>query len=289
MSTAPKKKQARVNISRDGKTLAEYSLLQLPSLLETGHLKEGDLCLDSATEKWVPIREFMRTIPDYSRRRGTPLVETEREGRFSSTRSINWIPWAIATVVLVTAIPLGFLSVALQQEVAVLKDRVASAEAESTRWQSEYNKVLFAASEVAPEDVVRGRLIVRDTSGKRMSPPNVKVRLYPRRQIEEFLAERDATARAAGLSGESLVVHFASGLPDPMEISTTNSDGRFEFAIPEPGEYVIQAGVFSARNGQRISWFVSFDSRDPLNTPVDLTESNRVRQYLPLLMVVEGR
>lgn len=36
-------------------------------------------------------------------------------------------------------------------------------------------------------------------------------------------------------------------------------------------------------------WFVAFDSRDPLNTPVDITESNAVHQYNPIFMVVEGR
>jgi len=32
-----------------------------------------------------------------------------------------------------------------------------------------------------------------------------------------------------------------------------------------------------------------FDSCDSLNTPVDITESNVVQQFNPLLMLVEGR
>jgi hypothetical protein len=36
-------------------------------------------------------------------------------------------------------------------------------------------------------------------------------------------------------------------------------------------------------------WFVAFDSRDPLNTPVDITETNAVQQFNPLFMLVDGR
>ena len=82
---------------------------------------------------------------------------------------------------------------------------------------------------------------------------------------------------------------FLKNIPAPIQTTTTDSDGRFECKIPQPGEYVLQTAIRSAKTGALRLWFVSFDSRDPLNTPVDITESNVVRQFNPIFMVVEGR
>jgi len=175
-------------------------------------------------------------------------------------------------------------------EIGGLKAGLVKAAAENLEWKQKYENVLFAARDVASNDLVRGRVISRDAAGKRAVLPNVKVRLYPRAEIEAFLSDRFACiAEAGGNDPARLASHFLKNIPLPIEATTTNSDGRFECKIPRPGEYVLQAGLRSAKTGVMQLWFVTFDSRDPLNTPVDITESNAVRQFNPVFMLTEGR
>ena len=175
-------------------------------------------------------------------------------------------------------------------EIDGLKTSLASAEAANAEWKQKYENVLFAAREVASNDLVRGKVILRDATGKRIILPGIKIRLYPRAEIEEFLSERyKRIADAGGTDANRLSAHFLKTIPLPIETTTTDSDGRFDCKIPQPGEYVIQTGIRSGKTGGLRLWFVAFDSRDPLNTPVDITETNAVQQFNPLFMLVDGR
>ena len=175
-------------------------------------------------------------------------------------------------------------------ENAGLKTQLELAESANANLKQKYQSLLFAAREVAASDLVRGKVIIRDATGKRTVLPGIKVRLYPRAELEAFLSGRYACiSEAGGTDPAHLSTHFLKNIPVPIETTTTDSDGRFECNIPQPGEYVIQTSIRSAKTGELRLWFVNFDSRDPLNTPVDITESNAVQQFNPLLMLVEGR
>lgn len=198
-------------------------------------------------------------------------------------RFITLASLTVSAVAIVWAMTMS--AVAWNLRASLDKERAANAE-----WEKKYQNVLFAAREVAESNLVRGRVILRDADGKRVSLPGIKMRLYPRAQMETYLADRYAKiAEAGGTDPTRLAAHFLKNIPNAIEVVSTNSDGRFEFKIPEPGEYVIQTSIRSAKNGAMRLWFVTFDSRDPLNTAVDLTESNAVQQFNPLFMLVEGR
>ena len=264
----------------------------MASLLETGHLQGDDYCLDPEHSQWVPIKDFISrgSVPDYVRKQGAE-AETPARGsrRQRGGRKLGWVLLAFFAAAL-TIWGAIFWVGKLAQENAALQTRLELAEATNADLKQKYQSLLFAAREVAANDLVRGKVIIRDSTGKRVVLPGIKVRLYPRAEIEAFLSERySRMAEAGGTDPARLCAHFLKDIPPPIETTATDSDGRFECKIPQPGEYVIQTSIRSAKSGEMRLWFVTFDSRDPLNTPVDITESNVVQQFNPLLMLVEGR
>ena len=77
----------------------------------------------------------------------------------------------------------------------------------------------------------------------------------------------------------------------PLKTTTTDASGRFEFPVTDPGEYVLFTRMNSFAQGAQVLriWLVAFNSQDPLNTLVQINESNYVQQFVPSLMVVDGR
>ena len=282
-----RKKQARVTVSRGGKVLSEYATLQLPSLLETGHLRADDQCQDPESGEWVPLDVFLKGVTGFSRR-GTPMTAEAEDPLPVPSGALA--AWTLAGLCLLIAAGAGVFAWIQLEELASLRTRLAAAEQTNHDWQQKYHQVLFAAREVAPDDMVRGRAILRDAKGKRVALPGIKVRLYTRASIESHLAARhEAGAEAGAEEAARSPAHYLKNLPPPIETTSTDSDGRFELKVPEPGEYVIQTSIRSAKSGEMRLWFVTFDARDPMNTAVDITESNAVQQLNPLLMMVEGR
>jgi hypothetical protein len=290
MASPIKSKNPRISVFRNDKVIGEYHPLQMGSLLDTGHLKNEDLCLDPESSQWIPIVEFIRRIPEYSRKHLTEATApAPGQMQEDGGKKTGWI-LALGCLAILTAWGAFFWSEKASVEIAGLKTRLANAEASNLEWKQKYEKVLFAAREVAASDLVRGKVIIRNVAGKRVALPGIKIRLYPRAEIVSFLSERHARiAEAGGTDASRLAAHFLKNIPLPIETTTTDSDGRFECKVPEPGEYVLQTAIQSAKPGAMRLWFVTFDSRDPLNTPVDITESNAVQQFNPLFMLVDGR
>lgn len=285
-----KKKQPRVQVARDGKILAEYASLQLASLLETGVLKPGDQCFDVDTQSWRPISEFIQDIPGFARRLAgdSPVAKTDDDD--APTPTGGPVPWILALVFLAAAVGAGLLAWSQYLEAASLQTRLAAATKEKSELQKQFDQSQFEARGGVAKDTIQGQAIVRDTSGKRVVLPGIKVRLFPRKVIDAHLEARQAALTPeSGTTASQLASHFMKNLPAPVDSTTTDSDGRFELKVPEPGGYVLQTSLISAKTREMRLWFVGFDSRDPLNTPVNINDSNGVREYSPLLMVVEGR
>lgn len=292
MASPTNTKNPRISVSRDGKVIGEYHPLQMASLLETGHLRGDDRCLEPEHSQWIPVKEFISrgSVPEYARKHGAE-ADSPAQGsrRHRSGRNLSWILLTIFAAAL-TIWGAIFWAGKLSQENAALQTRLELSEATNADLKQKYQSLLFAAREVASNDLVRGKVIIRDSSGKRVVLPGIKVRIYPRAEIEAFLSERySRISEAGGTDPARLSAHFLKEIPPPIETTATDSDGRFECKVPQPGEYVIQTSLRSAKSGEMRIWFVTFDSRDPLNTPVDITESNVVQQFNPLLMLVDGR
>lgn len=290
-----------VQVSRNGKTIGQYPPEQLASLMDTGQFLDTDLCCNEAFPDWTPLPEFLNKIeaPRYSRAdqvEGGDSAE-EEEGAWRRHRSRHglgalisgWIAFLLALAALCGA---GFWIAGLYSELGHTSFRIGEMEKKLVEKEKENQRLLFVSRELAEPGTVRGSMVLRNESGKRNAMPGVQIFLYPRKVIESYLNARWQEAkRLPEGSNVDANAFFTANLPSPLATTTTDASGRFEFSVPEPGEYVLHAGTGVITRGEPVRriWFVSFNSQDPLNTIVELTDTNFVQQFDPSLMVVQGR
>jgi hypothetical protein len=288
-----------VHVARDGKVLGQYPPEQLAALIDTGHFLDSDVCYSESHPVWTPMPQFLKKIeaPKYSKAHKDDSRASEtgysRRGH-RSRRNLplllsGWIAFLLALSALLGA---GFWIAGLYAEITRQATQIAEMDKTLDQKEKENQRLLFVSREVAESGIVRGSLVIRNEAGKRVAMPGVQVFLFPRKTIENYLNSRAAEV-ARIPSGNSVDGNefFTAGLPSPAASTTTDASGRFEFPIPQPGEYVLftRTNIYAqAGQAQRI-WFVSFNSQDPLNTLVQISEANCVQQFVPSLMIVEGR
>lgn len=287
-----------VQVARNGKIIGQYPPEQLAALVDSGNFLDSDVCFSEGLPEWLPIQEFLKltAAPKYSRTKPSSSSSSGRSSRHdrrsrhkTGPMLAGWIAFLLALAALAGA---GFWISDLYNKLAREGDRVRHAEEKLAEKEKEYQRMLFVARETADPGTVRGSMILRNDSGKRVAMPGVQVSLYPRKVVEAHLdlrkSELDSLPPGSSVDG---VAFFLEGLPKALASTTTDASGRYEFTVPEPGEYVLATTVNSpaAKGPSSRLWFVGFNSNDPLNTVVDITETNGVQQFIPSLMIVEGR
>jgi hypothetical protein len=288
-----------VHVARDGKVLGQYPPEQLAALIDTGHFLDSDLCYSENHPIWTPMPQFLKKIdaPKYSKAHKDDSHASEtgysRRGH-RSKRNLpallaGWIAFLLALSALLGA---GFWIAGLYAEIARQATQIAEMDKTLVQKEKENQRLLFVSREVAESGTVRGSIVIRNEAGKRVAMPGVQVFLFPRKTIENYLEIRAAdVARIPSGTTVDGNDFFTAGLPLPAASTTTDASGRFEFPVPGPGEYVLFTRMNSFAQGAQVVkiWFVGFNSQDPLNTLVQITEANCVQQFVPSLMIVEGR
>lgn len=286
-----------VHVARDGNVLGQYPVEQLASLSESGFLLDTDLCYSDARPEWAPLPEFLKKteMPKFSMGRAQDGKRKGYAGRghhakrhFAAILS-GWAAFLLALSALVGS---GFWIAGLYSEIGQKSDQLEEMEKKLAGKEKENQRLLFVSREVAESGIVRGSVILRSEAGKRVAMPGVQILLFPRKAIESYLAARAADVLripvGTSMDGNEF---FTAGLPPATASTTTDASGRFEFPISEPGEYVLFTRMNSITQGAQVAriWFVAFNSQDPLNTLVQINETNSVQQFVPSLMIVEGR
>lgn len=295
-------KNRTVHVARDGKVIGQYPPVQLVSLLDTGGILPTDLCYSEQLPAWTPVLEFIEKtgVEKFSRAASTseegPAEKTPARASSSSRRPSRkrnndsnimiggWMAFLLAGAALVGAV---FWILSQQNEITARDTEIARLREEVGNKEKENQRLLFVSRELAEPGTVRGSLVMRNEAGKRIAIPGTEVRMFRRDVIETHLDARFSEASALSTDQQRDAAQFLLlGLPSPVASTTTDASGRFEFTVPEPGEYVLIAQI--AAPTPRL-WFVSFDSRDPLNTLVEISEANAVQQLVRSLMIVQGR
>ncbi len=291
-----------VQVSRNGKIIGRYPPEQLAALMDTGHFLETDQCSSEALPGWTPMLEFLQltAAPKYSMGRAErprtdgSIRTSSHQGRHRSKQSpivalSGWIAFLLSVGLVVGA---GFWIVDLQSEIGRRGLQITELTKELKEKDKEIQRLMFASREVAEAGVVRGSAILRNDMGKRVALPGLQVLLFSRKAIEAYLDTRQSVIAAlpAGTPVD-LVQFFSSEMPAPISSTTADASGRFEFAIPDNAEYVLFARSAGMLQGQQSGklWFVAFNAADPLNTLVQIQESNSVQQFVPSLMITYGR
>ena len=288
-----------VHVARDGKVIGQYPTEQLTALSDTGHFLDSDLCYSDTCPEWTPLPEFLKKIemPKFSMSRTdeSPSAGKGYSGRKRRSRRhlaallSGWVAFLLAISVMVGS---GFWIAALYNELARQSAQIEEMDKKLGQKEKENQRLLFVSREVAESGLVRGSVILRNETGKRVAMPGIQVFLFPRKVIEKHLVDRaaDASRIPAGTSVDGNEF-FVAGLPPATASTTTDASGRFEFPLAEPGEYVLFTRMNCFIQGAQVTriWFLSFNSQDPLNTLVQINETNCVQQFVPSLMITEGR
>ena len=289
-----------VHIARDGKIIGHYPTKQLAALSDSGHILDSDLCYSDTCPEWTLLPEFLKKIemPKFSIARtdvSPPPARREYSGRkrrpkrYLAPLLSGWIAFLLALSATVGA---GFWIAALYCEIDRRTAQIEAMDKKLVLKEKENQRLLFVSREMAETGLVRGSIILRNETGKRVAMPGIQVFLFPRKAIEKYLNARaaDVSRIPAGTSVDGNEF-FIAGLPQATTSTTTDASGRFEFRLAEPGEYVLFTRMNCFIQGAQVTriWFVSFNSTDPLNTLVQINEANCVQQFVPSLMVVEGR
>ncbi len=286
-----------VHVARDGNVIGQYPVEQLAPLAKSGFFLATDLCYSEARPEWTPMPEFLKKseMPKFSLGRPDDGKKRGYAGRARHSRqdlSAVLSGWAAFLLALSALVGSGFWIAGLYSEIGQKSDQIEEMEKNLASKEKENQRLIFVSREVAEPGIVRGSAIIRNEAGKRVAMPGVQILLFPRKAIESYLEARAAEASRipAGTSMDGNRF-FTIGLPPATASTTTDASGRFEFPVHEPGEYVIFARmniVVQGAQAERI-WFVAFNSQDPLNTLVQINETDCVQQFVPSLMIVEGR
>lgn len=293
-----------VRVSRNGRLIGQYPPDQLASLWDTGQFRDTDVCTSDEVPEGAPLTEFLKKVSISKYAPVTPIEPSMQRVVTSSTSSSgrrqrqkkNKTPalagWIAFLLSLSVSVGLVFWIFGLYGELARKTEKAADLEARLAAKDRDYQKLLFVSREITEPGVIRGSAILRNESGKRIAMPGIQVSLYNRKVIEQYIEER-GHALAALPPGSTVdgAAFFSTDLPRPLNTTTTDASGRFEFKVPEPGEYVFFTSINSFSQGTQSTrlWFVSFNSEDPLNTVVEISDTNAVQQFVPSLMIAEGR
>lgn len=284
MSNKPRTPRT-LRIRRGESIVGEFSRLQAASLLETGGLLPTDLCYDHTRETWVPLPETLADIKLQSFGQAQPREpSTNRSPSRSQRRTgLAWVVAGVATAAALTAWLWGWNQT---MAAAGLRERLL---AEREAAHSKAADPSPAPEEIAPLNVLRGQVILRDDKARRSVVPGMKVRLYRRETVEQAVENRYRELRALPSPPPSPAAYFLQGFPEPLAMTATDSNGRFEFTIDEPGDYVVQTSSLDATTRVVNLWLVVADSRDTLNTPLLISENNAARVFSPVLIFTDGR
>lgn len=131
----------------------------------------------------------------------------------------------------------------------------------------------YKDSLIAPPEILRGQVITRAGSSNARQPVSrVSVMLFKPEQVEEALKTYQDALNQSSSPADFARIRF----PNPLASSLTDSRGFYSLDVPEPGTYVVMARVsLPKKKGMRM-WLLQVDTKDRLNTPVDLTDLNRI-------------
>jgi len=176
----------------------------------------------------------------------------------------------------------------LRDQLAVSEGKVAEAKELVSSLQRQNNILL----EMSPAGVVRGILTSEPSPGKLAVMSGVTVgalRVEDVRPTLMGLANSQTPASEEELA--ALVTKLQSSLPAALAVTLTDSSGRFELALPEPGTYAIVSTAFKQSPGgvERLLWLIEFEGRDEPTPVLSLNEQNAISLRKPDLKLSPAR
>ncbi|GAB4182111.1 MAG: hypothetical protein Fur0032_23230 [Terrimicrobiaceae bacterium] len=296
-------------------------------MLDTGRLRPDDEVFLAAERKWVPLEDFLSlTSPIPGTPSEAPQVdpgedpqedkpndeepategtrgESSRRRRSSSRKSshknscerrkrnaleIALPGWIAALFALVIATALGFWGNSLSQQLDAARERERGLMENAANYQSQINALM----ESVPPGRVRGIVSMEPAPGRLAVVSGASVALFPRAEIEKFVEVKSASPLpATNVEFNATLNRIKRDLPPPLDLTLTDSNGRFEIKAPGPGDYVIFTSATKRAEGRttHMFWLQSVRIDDLPSQLVPLSEANSIQLQAPALRITPPR
>lgn len=196
--------------------------------------------------------------------------------------------WIAALVAVGVAVAMYAWAIGLKAQLDASLNKLRELEQNVASLQR-HNQILL---EMAPPGFVRGVLTAEIVPGRLSVLSGASVAAY---KLDDL---RTAVLRAANLPTPvneeefaQLVTIIQSSLPPPLAVTLTDSSGRFELALPEPGKYGIVATALKQLGGttERLFWTLEFQSGDSPTPILSLSEQNAASVRQPQIKIQAAR
>ncbi len=324
----PSEKDHSFPVTRDGVPLGEFRSDQISARLDSGLLVPTDHFYDAARKAWRPLSELethgrvaagsgvgseppapstpASTSGDApqvsaSEEEGRTWEERERRGRRRRRSSSSGDPskkkrhrnpaeralpgWIACLFAIGVAAGLWAWAQSLRDSLKVQEAKVT----ELTSQVTALNQQISVLQEMAPPGIVRGIITTEPTPGKLAILSGVTVGILRAADVRTALL-RMANSPTANSEGEfgARVTELQSNLPSAEAITLTDSGGRFELAVSDPGNYAIVATAFKQSPGgpERLLWLIEVTNADEPSPVISLSEKNAVSLRNPMMRLL---
>jgi hypothetical protein len=319
-----------VHVSRNGALLGHFPKDQVQSRLDSGALLPTDHFFDETTRNWQTLSEWKRSVPftgnppvppapkpggqqgeapsdpaeieeqpewaenraarkaSEKRRRSSSGDRSRRKPRKKNPIEAALPGWIACLFAIAVAAALWAWAQSLSAQLEVNERKVTEMNEMVTSLQRQ-NSILL---EMSPTGVVRGVLTSEPSPGKLAVMSGVTVGALRVSDVRPALMNM-ANAQTPATEEElaALVTKLQSSLPPAIAVTLTDSSGRFELPLPEPGTYALVSTAFkqSPAGVERLLWLIEFEGRDEPTPVLSLNEQNAISLRNPDLRLSPAR
>lgn len=141
-------------------------------------------------------------------------------------------------------------------------------------------------TEITPRGRVRGIITYEPSSNQVAIMSGATVGLYRRADVEMALA---TALETGGEEFNNTAERLKSTIGIPLEVGLTDSNGRIDIPVSEPGQYVLVASAAKSTSGgmDRYFWLLGFSDNSQPSNLIWLNESNAISTVKPRFTITD--
>ena len=309
-------KDGKVHLARNGAILGVFDQDKIEDMLDTGHLLPTDHFYDEEKTAWVllsaripggvhppagtsaPAQLPPQSSPPREFRAGTERPEADPEKKSSQpgrggskSRHKNkaesaLLGWIACLFALGAAAGLWAWAEYLNDQLKTSEEKV-----KTLRQTVEgLNRERQLLTEITPSGRIRGIITYEPVAKQVAIMSGATVGLYRRGDVEKALEK--ITPEGGITSNETFsdaAERLKNAISSPLEISLTDSNGRVDLPVPEPGDYVLVASAAKSGSAgmERYFWLIGFAATDQPSSLILLNESNGISSRKPRFAITD--
>ena len=299
-------KNDSVHVARNGTILGSFDREKLADLLDTGRFLPTDHFYDTEKDAWFPLSALSQSdvppvpapaAPPPPTDTAQPRSSSRSGSRGSSKRArskakkktestlAGWIACLFAFGV---AAGLWAYAQSLDERRQAAEDKLVELNQTVTNLRRE-NQLL---TEVTPPGRIRGIITYEPSANQVAIMSGATVGLYRRDDVERALAKAvEPGDLSSGEGFDRAVERLKSAISSPLEISLTDSNGRLDLTVPQPGRYVLVASAAKSGPGgpERYFWLIGFQAGTQPSGLVLMNENNAISVRKPEFRISDVR